>query len=93
MDIIYLRSFLNDIKKVKDRSTKDRIKSLIEEIKQAEKLEDIPKVSKLRGYSIAYRARIGDYRLGMYNDGIVVELARFVKRNDIYKVFPKKGTQ
>ena len=93
MEIIYLRSFLNDIKKVKDKNTKSRIKSLIEEIKKSEKLEDIPKVSKLKGYSIAYRARIGDYRLGMYSEDIVVELARFVKRNDIYKVFPKKGTK
>lgn len=93
MEIIYLRSFLNDIKKVNDKSMKDRIKTLIEDIKQADKLEDIPKVSKLKGYSIAYRARIGSYRLGMYNDDVVVELARFVKRNDIYKVFPKKGTK
>lgn len=93
MDIIYLRSFLNDIKKVKDKTTKGRIKMLIEKIKKAEKLDDIPKVSKLKGYSIAYKARIGDYRLGMYNEDATVELARFVKRNDIYKVFPKQGTK
>ena len=86
-----MRSFLNDIKKIKDRSTKERIKGLITQIKEAENLEDVQKVSKLKGYTIAYRARVGDYRLGMYREGVVVELARFVKRNDIYKVFPKKG--
>ena len=91
MEVVYMRSFLNDIKKIKDRSTKERIKGLITQIKEAENLEDVQKVSKLKGYTIAYRARVGDYRLGMYREGEVVELARFVKRNDIYKVFPKKG--
>lgn len=91
MEVVYMRSFLNDIKKIKDRSTKERIKGLITQIKEAENLEDVQKVSKLKGYTIAYRARVGDYRLGMYREGVVVELARFVKRNDIYKVFPKKG--
>ncbi|MDO1502620.1 type II toxin-antitoxin system RelE family toxin [Euzebyella saccharophila] len=89
MEVVYLRSFLKDIKSIKDRNTKDKIKTLISDIKKAENLGDVNNVSKLRGYSFAYRARIGDYRLGMYHQGVTVELARFVKRNDIYKVFPK----
>ncbi|MDX1767137.1 MAG: plasmid stabilization protein [Arenibacter troitsensis] len=89
MKVIFLKSFLSDIKKVKDKGLKSRIKKLILEIEAAKSLEEITGVKKMRGYSIAYRIRMGDYRLGLYKEADCVELARFLKRNDIYKVFPK----
>lgn len=89
MKVIFLKSFLNDIKKVKDKKLKSKIKELIFEIEAAKKLEDIAGAKKMKGYSIAYRIRVGDYRMGLYKETDCVELARFVKRNDIYKVFPK----
>ena len=89
MKVIFLKSFLIDIKKVKDKGLKSRIKKLILEIEAAQSLEEITGVKKMRGYSIAYRIRMGDYRLGLYKETDCVELARFLKRNDIYKVFPK----
>ncbi|AOR28078.1 plasmid stabilization protein [Formosa sp. Hel1_33_131] len=93
MKVIYLRSFLSDLKKIKDQKIKNKIKILILEIKGANLLEDVENIKKLKGYSMAYRSRIGDYRVGMYKEFESVELARFVKRNDIYKVFPKKGAK
>jgi len=42
----------------------------------------------MKGHSGAFRIRIGKYRLGFYFDGEVIELARFAKREDIYKLFP-----
>lgn len=93
MEIVYLKSFLNDIKKLKDNSIKEKIKEFILEVKSAENLEQINNIKKLKGYSIAYRWRTGGYRLGIYKETHIVEFARFVKRNDIYKVFPKKGTK
>ncbi len=36
----------------------------------------------------AYRIKIGDYRIGIFVESKVVEMARFVHRKDIYKVFP-----
>ena len=89
MKVIFLKSFLSDIKKVKDKGLKSRIKKLILEIEAAKSLEEITGVKKMRGYSIAYRIRKGDYRLGLYKETDCVELARFLKRNDIYKIFPK----
>jgi mRNA interferase RelE/StbE len=93
MQVVYLRSFLNDLKKLKDKSTKDKVKAFIIALKQAQRLEELPNVKKLKGYSIAYRARIGEYRLGIYKEDQQIELARFVKRNYIYKLFPKKGSK
>lgn len=88
MEIIILRSFLNDIKKLNDKTLKDQIKGFIEVIENAENLEALANIKKMKGFSTAYGWRIGDYRLGFYKDENTIELARFVKRNDIYKVFP-----
>ncbi|MEI5986495.1 MULTISPECIES: type II toxin-antitoxin system RelE family toxin [Sphingobacterium] len=88
MEIVFLRTFLNDIKKVSDKKMNARIKLIIIEIENASTLEDIPNVIKIKGFSTAYRLRIGGYRLGFFKDDNKIELARFVKRNDIYKVFP-----
>lgn len=90
MKIIYLKSFLKDIKKVKDPKVARKIEQLIEKLKYVDSLEDLNNVIKMKGYSIAYRIRVGDYRIGLYHNSETkeIELARFVKRNDIYKVFP-----
>ena len=91
MNVIYLRSFLNDIKKIKDKNLKSKVKDFIIKLEEAETIEALANVRKLKGYSVAYRAKIKEYRVGIYYDSDTVELARLVKRNDIYNVFPKKG--
>ncbi|MCX3263722.1 type II toxin-antitoxin system RelE family toxin [Pedobacter agri] len=88
MEIIILRSFLNDIKKLTDKKLKDKIKDFVIEIENAESLEEFVNIKKMKGFSTAYRWRVGDYRLGFYKNENTIELARFVKRNDIYKIFP-----
>ena len=88
MKVIILRSFLNDIKKINDKNLKIKIKDFILQLENAKSLDEVHNVKKLQGYSTAYRLRIGDFRLGFYKDGDNIELARFVKRNDIYKIFP-----
>ncbi len=88
MEVVFFRSFLNDIKKINDKKLKSKIKDFILEIENANNLDNITNIKKLKGYSTAYRFRTGDYRLGFYLNDDVIQLARFVKRNDIYKVFP-----
>ena len=88
MEIVFLRSFLIDIKKLNDKKLKTKIKEFIVELENSESVEGLSNVKKLKGFSSAYRWRVADYRLGFYKDDVVIELARFVKRNDIYKVFP-----
>ncbi|MGJ1203174.1 type II toxin-antitoxin system RelE family toxin [Sphingobacterium lactis] len=88
MEVVFLSSFLDDIKKISDKKLKAKIKVFIIELEHADTLEEISNVIKIKGFSTAYRLRIGDYRLGFFKDDNIIELARFVKRNDIYKVFP-----
>jgi len=89
MKIIYAREALKDVKKINNKKLKDKIKSVIFDIKGAKKLSDLKSVKKMSGHPSAYRIRIGDYRLGFYFENDTVEIARFLKRSDIYKVFPK----
>lgn len=88
MEVVFLRSFVNDIKKINDKSLKTKIKDFILQLENADTLNDVAGIIKMQGFSTAYRYRIGDYRIGFFKSENSIELARLVKRNDIYKVFP-----
>ena len=88
MKLRYLKSFLRDLEKLKDNKTKQQIKAQIEQIKSAEKQSEITQLKKIKGHPYAYRIRIGNYRMGLFIEKDVVTFVRFVKRNDIYKLFP-----
>ncbi|KFC18301.1 MULTISPECIES: type II toxin-antitoxin system RelE family toxin [Epilithonimonas] len=89
MEVIFLRSFLTDIKKLNDKKLKLKIKEFIIELENSQTLEDVGNIKKMKGFSTAFRWRTGDYRLGFYKNENSIELSRFLKRSDIYKVFPK----
>lgn len=88
MIVEYLKQFSKDLLKIKDESLKDDLYNAIIDLKKAETMNEFSNIKKLKGYQNAYRIRIGKYRLGFYFDGEVIELARFAKREDIYKLFP-----
>lgn len=88
MKVEYLKQFSKDLLKINDETLKNNLFDIIVLLKEAENLNLLPNVKKLKGHSEAYRIRIGKYRLGFFFDGEVVELARFAKREDIYKLFP-----
>ena len=80
--------FVRDLRKTKDKALLERVESVIQEIEDAATLADIKHVKKLKGYDHAYRIRVGNYRIGIYCETDVVELARFLHRKDIYRSFP-----
>lgn len=88
MKVLFLNSFKKDLIKITNVKLKVQIKAVIIAVEAAESLTALPNIKKIQGYSTAYRIRIGDYRLGLYLENGTVEMARLVKRNDIYKVFP-----
>jgi mRNA-degrading endonuclease RelE of RelBE toxin-antitoxin system len=88
MTVEYLKQFSKDLLKIKDESLKDDLFNTIIALKNAETLNVLSNIKKLKGYQNAYRIRVGKYRLGFYFDGEVIEFARFAKREDIYKLFP-----
>ena len=88
MEIVFAKLFLKDIQKITDVTLKSEVKKAIEDFETAQSLIELSNIKKIRGHSEAYRLRIGKYRLGFYCDGLTVKLARFVKRETIYKLFP-----
>lgn len=91
MKVVFLKSFLKDIHKIKDPKIARKIEKIILDLKAVSSLEELNNVKKMKGYSIAYRIRTGSYRMGIYKETEHVELARILKREDIYKVFPKSN--
>lgn len=88
MKIVYTRAVTKDVRKIKDQKVIARITKALDELKQVESLEEISSIKKLAGHPTAYRIRIGTYRLGFYFEDETIILARFLKRSDIYRVFP-----
>ena len=88
MIVEYSRIFLKDIQKINDKNTKQDLFDAISNFKNAENILEVANVKKLKGHSEVYRLRIGKYRLGFYYDTETIVLQRFVKREDIYKLFP-----
>lgn len=88
MIITYNRGFKKDLEKIKDAKLKEALKEKIVELKDKQDLSQVRGVKKISGHPTAYRIRIGQFRLGLFYSNRKVSLQRFVKRNDIYKVFP-----
>lgn len=88
MNVLFLKKFSKDLDKIKQPKDLKSISEIIELVKAAENLEEVPGVKKLTGFNDAFRIRSGNYRIGVFVDGDIVEFARVAHRKDIYKIFP-----
>ncbi len=88
MKVEFLQSFSRDLDKIKQKKIKRQIRDLITELENLETVNEISHLRKLSGFKNAFRIRIGDYRIGIFIENNVVELARLAHRKDIYKIFP-----
>ncbi|PIB39303.1 type II toxin-antitoxin system RelE family toxin [Maribacter sp. 4G9] len=88
MRIKYLKSAEKDVRKINSKKVRASIKKILLLIKEVESLKEIPSLKKISGHPSAFRIRVGDYRIGLYYLEETIIIARIVKRNDIYKVFP-----
>ena len=88
MEIEYSTSFARDLRRVRNAEMRRRVLRFIEELETASTLTEINSVRRLAGEGGYYRARIGDYRLGISVEDNVVVLVRFLHRSEIYRFFP-----
>lgn len=84
----FLNKFYKDIDKINVKKIKEDIAAIIEEAGKAKNIRDIKNIKKLKTSKIAYRIKIGDYRIGLFYEKNCIEFARVVHRKEIYKVFP-----
>lgn len=88
MKIAFLNKFYKDLDKITTPKVKKDISVTIEDVEKAKSLKDIRNIKKLKTSKIAYRIKIGDYRIGLYYENNCIEFARVVHRKEIYRVFP-----
>jgi mRNA-degrading endonuclease RelE of RelBE toxin-antitoxin system len=88
MEVVFLQSFENDLKKVQDKSLLKKLKDTIINLENSKSLSEVANIKKIKGSQSAFRLRIKDYRLGLFYENGTIELCRFVHRKDIYKLFP-----
>ena len=77
MEIIYSKQAVKNINGL-DKSTKQRIKAGIENL-------PIGDIKKLKGYSNAYRLRIGDYRVLFELYDFSIKIKAVLPRGSAYK--------
>lgn len=88
MNVEFRKSFEKDLLKILDADLLQRIQEAIEDVENAEKLNEVSNLKKLKGDGDYYRIRLGDYRIGIkVNDGIVC-FVRILHRKEIYRYFP-----
>lgn len=84
----FKNSFIRDLKRVKEKLIKDRVKETIELVEQAANLHEVKNLKKLKDGDRYYRISLGEYRLGLTLEREIVTFVRFLHRKDLYRYFP-----
>lgn len=85
---MYEKSFLKDLKKRNDKALKKRVQQILLDIKLANNRSELSNLERLKGHPVAYKIRVGDYRLGLFIENETVFFSRFLHRKEVYKKFP-----
>ena len=89
IDVDYTKTFLKDLKKLKNTSEFHLLYEFcFESLANLDTIKSITGIKKLKGYDIYYRKRIGNYRIGFKYSGNKLTFMRVMNRKDIYKKFP-----
>lgn len=88
MKVAFRKSFERDLRKIKDRSVLERVREVIEQVEQANDLQQMRNVKKLAGTDSFFRIRIGQHRIGISFHADEVEFVRCLHRRDMYRYFP-----
>ena len=87
--VVYTRTFLKEL-----ASLPSSMRLRVEKIAFGDDMKRDPfldgRTQKLSGYSLYYKLRVGDYRVGLWidSDTRTVEFQRVLHRREIYRRFP-----
>ena len=88
MKVDYRKPFKRDLKKIKDKSAKYRIKKALINIENAKSIIDIPNLRNILSEKGFFRIRAGEYRIGLKIENDLAIVLRVLPRKDFYKSFP-----
>ena len=89
MKVAFSKKYERQFDKLAKANDRKRIAAAVQSIIDTKRLEDLPSIKKLKGFTHAYRVRSGQFRIGIIKqpDGTVL-IAAFDLRKDFYDVFP-----
>ena len=82
------KAFLKDLAKLPVNERQRIEKWVFEESEKTEAIEATGLFQKLKGYETYYRARFGNYRVGVRYENDVLIFERVLHRKEIYRYFP-----
>ncbi len=89
MNIEFTKKFEKQIDKLNDNKVIKEISKCVKDVINANNIDEIKNIKKLKGEYNAYRIRIGNYRIGVFGEGNnKILFSVFLHRKDIYKRFP-----
>ena len=65
MKSIFLASFLNDVKKLRNAKLQNVVAEAIRDVEAAVSIDAVRSIKRLSGHREYYRIRIGDWRIGL----------------------------
>ena len=77
MQVEFLRAFYKDLDKLENKKVTQRLRVIILLVESSDSLDNIPNIKKLKGHPKAYRIRIQNYRVGIFQEGIQLSLPGF----------------
>jgi mRNA interferase RelE/StbE len=69
--VVFLGSFLKDIKKLRDAKIRRAVELAIVDVEQADTIDAVRSIKRLSGYQNYFRIRLGQWRIGVKIDGTV----------------------
>jgi mRNA interferase RelE/StbE len=89
VNLEFKKSFAKDLKKkAKEANLLSRVQEIIQQVDDADRIDDIKNLKKLKAEGNYYRIRFGDYRIGLTIEGDTVCFVRCLHRSEIYRYFP-----
>lgn len=85
MKVEFSSSFTRDLRRIRDRSIRERVDKVIEQIEKMDNFTEKSNIKKLRGHENRYRVRVGNYRLIFQFNEDTVAFLRCLPRQDIYR--------
>ncbi len=83
------KQFEKSIYKLRDKTLKRRLLSIIDKVALANSLEEVPNLTPIKGHPGFYRIKFGNYRIGISLENGIVWFLYFGKRDkSTYKNFP-----
>ncbi len=88
MKVKYRKKFLKQLARTPHWTREQVEKFAFEELPKVSSIGEIGKIEKMTGYDTFYKARFGEYRVGMKLENEELILQTIMNRKDIYKFFP-----